>query len=198
MYADERDRKDVARKRRRWVRTQFMYDAAKLVFIDETSVNTAMVKMYGRGRRGKRVDGRAPLGDRKTLTFVAALRHDEITAPMVVEGAMNGPLFVNYVEQCLVPTLRHGDIVMMDNLRVHKVYGVEEAIEAAGATLIYLPPYSPDLDPIEMVFSKLKTLLRKAGERTVKGLTRLIGKLINEAFSADECANYLRHAGYDA
>jgi len=180
------------------MRDQFMWDAAKLVFIDETSTNTAMVRLCGRAPCGERVVGHAPLGDRKTLTLVAALRLDEVTAPMVIEGAMNGPLFIKYVEQVLAPTLTPGDFVLMDNLPVHKVAGVEDAIKAAGAMPVYLPSYSPDLNPIEMIFSKLKTLLRKAGERTIKGLTRLIGRLIGEAFSADECANYLRHAGYDA
>jgi transposase len=129
------------------------------------------------------------------MTFVAALRHSAMTAPFVVEGAMNGPMFLAYVEQSLAPTLKRGDIVVMDNLPVHKVAGVEEAIEAVGAKLLYLPPYSPDLNPIELAFSKLKALLRNAAERTIPGLVRRIARIV-KSFSSIECRNFLRHAGY--
>ena len=129
------------------------------------------------------------------MTFIAALRIDGLTAPTVIDGAMNGPSFIAYVEQVLAPALRKGDIVFMDNLSTHKIDGVREAIEAAGAKLRYLPAYSPDLNPIEMAFSKLKTALRKGAARTVKTLMKLIGKLI-KTFAPDECANYFRHAGY--
>jgi transposase len=174
-----------------------MFDPAHLVFIDETSTSTDMVRRYARGARGARVIGYAPGGHRKTMTFIAGLRQRGMTAPGVIDGAMNGSMFVGYVEQILVPTLRRGDIVIMDNASVHKVVGVREAIEAAGARLIYLPPYSPDLNPIEMAFNKLKALLRKAAERTVPRLIRLIGNLMKE-FSPKECKNFLRHAGYGA
>jgi transposase len=172
-----------------------MLDPARLVFIDETSTSTDMVRPNGRSPRGERLIGYAPEGHRKTITFVAGLRQSGMTAPGVIDGAMNGPMFIGYVEQILVPTLKRGDIVVMDNLPVHKVAGVREAIEAAGAGWLYLPPYSPDLNPIEMAFSKLKALLRKAAERTIPGLIRLIGRLLKK-FSPEECRNFFNHAGY--
>jgi len=169
--------------------------APRLVFIDETAVTTKMVRHYGRALRGERLVASVPHGHWKTLTFVAALRIDGLTAPTVIDGAMNGPSFIAYVEQVLAPALRKGDIVFMDNLSTHKIDGVREAIEAAGAKLRYLPAYSPDLNPIEMAFAKLKTALRKGAARTVKALMKLIGKLI-KTFAPEECANYFRHAGY--
>ena len=172
-----------------------MFDPARLVFIDETCTNTAMVRLRGRSPRGERLIGYAPHGHWKTITFVAGLRMRGMTAPFVLEGAMNGPMFLAYVKQCLVPTLKRGDIVVMDNLPVHKVAGVRQAIEAAGATLLYLPPYSPDLNPIEMAFSKFKAHLRKAAEHTIPGLLRRIARVV-KAFSPQECRNFLRHAGY--
>ena len=174
-----------------------MFDPARLVFIDETSTNTAMVRLRGRCPRGIRLIDHVPHGHWKTITFVAALRHDRMVAPFVVEGAMNGEMFLAYVQQCLVPTLKRNDIVMMDNLSAHKAPGVREAIEGARATLRYLPQYSPDLNPIEMPFSKFKTFLRKAAERTVPRLYRAIRAFI-PSLGARECANYLRHAGYAA
>jgi transposase len=167
------------------------------VFIDETWAATNLSRRYGRSLRGRRLIGAVPHGHWKTTTFVAALRHDGITAPVVVDGAMDGPTFLAYVRQQLAPTLQRGDIVVLDNLASHKVSGVREAIEAVGARVAYLPPYSPDLNPIELVFSKLKWLLRSAGERTVDGLWRLLGRVLDE-FPADECRRYLRHCGYDA
>ena len=143
-----------------------MFDPARLVFIDETCTNTAMVRLRGRAPRGERLVDYAPHGAWKTITFVGGLRQRGMTAPFVIEGAMNGAMFLAYVKQCLVPTLKRGEIVLMDNLPVHKVAGVAEAIKAAGATLIYLPKYSPDLNPIELAFSKLKAHLRKAAEHT--------------------------------
>ena len=136
-----------------------------------------------------------PYGHWKTTTFVAALRVEGLTAPLVVDGPMNGAVFLAYTQQHLVPTLCRSDIVILDNLSAHKVAGVRAAIEAAGAQLVYLPPYSPDLNPIEQVFAKLKTLLRSAAERTVSGLEATIGQLLNR-FSAQECQNYIQHAGY--
>jgi transposase len=177
------------------MREQGMFDPARLVFIDETCTSTAMVRLRGRSPRGERLIGYAPHGHWKTITFVAGLRLRKMSAPFVLEGAMNGPMFLAYVKQCLAPTLKRGDIVVMDNLPVHKVAGVQQAIEAVGATLIYLPPYSPDLNPIEMAFSKLKAHLRKAAEHTIPGLMRRIGRVV-KAFSPQECRNFLRHAGY--
>jgi transposase len=167
------------------------------VFIDETAVTTKMVRHHGRCPRGERLVAHVPHGHWKTLTLVAALRIDGLTAPYVIDGAMDGPSFLAYVEQVLVPTLRKGDTVFMDNLRTHKIDGVAELIEAAGAKVRYLPAYSPDLNPIEMAFSKLKSALRKGATRTVKALMKLIGKLV-KTFAPDECANYFRHAGYGA
>ena len=165
------------------------------MFIDETAVTTKMVRHYGRAPRGKRLVAKAPHGHWKTLTFIAALRIDGLTAPYVVDGAVDGPSFLAYVEQVLAPTLRKGDIVFMDNLPTHKIDGVRQASEGARAKLRYLPAYSPDLNPIEQAFSKLKAALRKGAARTVKALWKLIGKLV-KTFAPDECANYFRHAGY--
>jgi transposase len=165
------------------------------VFIDETGTSTNMARLRGRAPRGERLVGKVPQGHWKTTTFVAGLRSTALTAPGVIDGPMNGNAFLAYVEQVLVPTLRSGDIVVMDNLSVHKVPGVRQAIEAAGAKLFYLPPYSPDFNPIEQLFAKLKTLLRKAGERSVPGLWSRIAELL-DAFTPAECTNYFRNAGY--
>ena len=166
-----------------------MLDPARLVFIDETAVSTNMVRLRGRAPRGVRLIGRVPLGNWETITFVAALRYNKLTAPMVLEGAMSGEMFRAYVEQCLVPALERGDVVVMDNFAAHKVPGVREAIEKAGATLRYLPKYSPDLNPIELPYSKFKVHLRKAAERTVRGLYRTIRAFVPQ-LGARECANY--------
>ena len=154
-----------------------------------------MVRHYGRSPCGKRLVAGVPHGHWKTLTLVAALRVDRMTAPYTIDGAMDGPSFLAYVEQVLAPTLHKGDIVFMDNLRAHKIVGVREAIEAMGAELEYLPAYSPDLNPIEQAFSKLKAALRKGAARKVNALLKLIGKLVT-SFAPAECANYFRHAGY--
>ena len=195
LQAAERQRADVARARRRWIREQGMLDSARLVFIDETAVSTNLARVRGRAPKGDRVIGTVPLGSWKTITFVAALRHNKMTAPMVVEGAMTGEMFRAYVEQCLAPTLKRNDIVVVDNFAAHKVSGVQEAIEKTGATLRYLPKYSPDLNPIELPYSKFKAFLRKAAERTVPGLYRKIRSFVPQ-LGARECANYFRHAGY--
>lgn len=195
LYAEEQKRADVARVRRRWMREQGMFDPARLVFIDETCTNTAMVRLRGRAPRGERLIDYAPHGAWKTVTFVGALRQRGMTAPFVIEGAMNGPIFLDYVRQCLVSTLKRGEIVLMDNLPVHKIVGVAQAIEAAGATLIYLPKYSPDLNPIELAFSKLKAQMRKAAEHSIPRLLRRIGRVVTD-ISARECRNFFRHAGY--
>jgi transposase len=195
LQAAERQRADVARARRRWIRGQGMLDPARLVFIDETAVSTNLARVRGRAPRGDRVIGTVPLGTWKTITFVAALRHDKMTAPMVVEGAMTGEMFLAYIEQCLVPTLRRNDIVVMDNCCVHTGPAIRLAIDKAHATLRYLPKYSPDLNPIELPYSKFKTFLRKVAARTVPRLTRAIRSFIPR-ISPRECANYFRHAGY--
>jgi transposase len=195
LRATEQKRKDVVRARRKWIREQGLLDPAKLVFIDETSVNTHMVRLYGRGPSGVRLVDHVPFGQWETLTFVSALRHDGMVAPMLIEGPMNGELFRAYVEQCLAPTLKPKDIVVVDNLASHKVAGVAEAIEAAGATLRYLPQYSPDLNPIEMPFSKFKAYLRKLAQRTIPGIRRGIHSFLS-SLKGRECANYIRHAGY--
>ena len=154
-----------------------------------------MARRHGRARRGQRLVAAVPHGHWKTTTLVAALRHDRITAPCVFDGAINGERFLAWVEQGLAPTLRRGDLVIMDNLPAHKVQGVREAVQARRARLLYLPPYSPDLNPIEQVFAKLKTLLRTAAKRTVDALWHAIGQAL-DAFSPSECNNYLAHAGY--
>ena len=195
LRAAEQERMDVARARRRWMREQGMFDLARLVFIDETSTNTAMVRLRGRCPRGIRLIDHVPHGHWKTITFIAGLRRRAMVAPFMLDGPMNATSFMAYLKRCLVPTLKRGDIVMMDSLPVHKVAGVREAIEAAGARLRYLPKYSPDLNPIEQAFSKLKAHLRKSAERTIPRLSRRIGALM-AAFSPQECANYFRHAGY--
>jgi transposase len=197
VHASEQQRADVAERRERWRQDQPSFDPAKLVFIDETGTSTNMARTRGRAQRGTRLIGRVPHGHWKITTFVAALRCGEITAPFVIDRPMNGAIFLAYVRECLVPTLTKDDIVVMDNLSSHKVKGVREAIEAAGATLRYLPPYSPDLNPIELLFAKLKALLRKAAERSIGALWDRIGKLL-DAFNAQECANYFRHDGYGA
>jgi transposase len=197
LRAAEQERTDVARARRRWIREQGLLDTTHLVFIDETSVNTNMTRLFGRAPRGERVIGRVPFSAWKTVTFVAALRHDGMTAPMMIKGAMNGEAFLAYVDQCLVPTLKRGDIVVMDNVSVHRVEGVREAIEAAGAALRYLPPYSPDLNPIELSYSAFKAFLRKYAERTEEALRRRSGQFVRR-LSAKACANFFAHAGYAA
>lgn len=168
---------------------------AKLVFIDETWATTNMARPRGRCLRGERLVAAVPHGHWKTSTFVAGLRTTGLTAPLVLDGAMNGEAFRAYVEQILAPTLQPGDIVIMDNLGSHKVAGVREAIEARGASLLYLPPYSPDLNPIEKSFAKLKALLRKAAARTREALWNAIGRFLSR-FTPQECANYFANAGY--
>lgn len=195
LQAAEQMRADVAAARAWWKAAQGALDPERLVFIDETGANTKMVRTRGRAPRGQRLVGHEPWGHWKTTTFTAGLRRDGLVAPYIPDGPMNGRAFLVYVEKILVPELRPGDIVVMDNLAAHKVQGVRAQIEAAGASLLYLPPYSPDLNPIEMAFAKLKVLLRGAAERSVHDLWDRIGSLL-DAFSPEECANYLRHAGY--
>ncbi len=181
--------------RQRWLEAAPGWEIEKLVFLDETGASTNMTRLYGRAPKGRRCLASAPLGHWETTTFVAALRHDGLTAPMLTDGPMDGDVFLAYVTHFLCPTLRPGDIVILDNLSSHKVPGVEEAINAAGATLRPLPPYSPDLNPIEKLFAKLKALLRKAATRTSITLWQEIGRLL-DSFSSQECANYFASSGY--
>ena len=185
----------IARRRAQWKKYQGRLDASRLVFVDETWAKTNMTRRHGRSPRGKRLPAKVPHGRWRTLTFVAALRADRIDAPCVLDGPINGRSFLAYVQQFLVPTLSPGDIVILDNLGSHKGKAVRAAIRAAGAKLLFLPAYSPDLNPIEQLFAKLKTLLRKAAERTVEATWRRIGTLLDH-FTPRECANYLRNSGY--
>ena len=185
----------MAARRQAWRDGQPALDPRRLKFVDETWASTSMARRYGRAPRGRRLIGVVPHGHWKTTTFVAALGVAALTAPMVLDGAMTGEWFEAYVEQVLVPTLVEGDVVVMDNLSSHKRARVRELIEGAGCTLLYLPPYSPDLNPIELAFAKLKALLRKEGKRTVEGLWEFLGRAL-DAFSPAECRNYFRHCGY--
>ena len=195
LIAKEQDRPDVAEKRTQWRASQEQIDPAKVVFIDETWAKTNMTRRYGRSRLGTRLVEKIPYGRWETTTFLGALRAEGFIAPLTVEGAINGPLFRAWVEQHLAPVLKPGDIVVMDNLSSHKVAGVREAIEAVGAELRYLPPYSPDLNPIELAFAKLKKLLRDGAERTVDKLWELCGRILDQ-FTEPECRNYFQHCGY--
>ena len=167
-----------------------------MVFIDETGATTKMARLRGRAPRGERCRASVPFGHWKTTTLTAGIRLSGMMAPMILDGPMDGAAFVAYVDRVLVPDLRPGDVVVMDNLPAHKVKGVREAIEAAGADLLYLPPYSPDFNPIEMAFSKLKAFLRKRAARSVEQLWIALGEAI-ETFTPDECQNYFAAAGYD-
>lgn len=195
LFAIEQDRPDVARKRERWRKYQERIDPTRLVFIDETWTKTNMAPLRGWCERGKRLVDKVPHGTWRTSTFLAALRHDRIEAPCVISGPINGVIFQAYVGQMLVPTLSPGDIVILDNLGSHKSAAVRRMIRGAGAHLLFLPPYSPDLNPIEQVFAKLKHLLRKAQARTVENLWDHIGDLIT-CFPPQECSNYLINSGY--
>ena len=195
VAAGERDRPDVARRRTQWTKYQDRIEPERLVFIDETWTRTDMAPLRGWAPRGERLTAKVPHGRWKTMTFLAALRHDRIDAPWFIEGPIDRASFRVYVEKVLLPTLRPGDVVIMDNLGSHKSKAVRQLIRSVGAKLFFLPKYSPDLNPIEQVFAKLKHLLRKAAARTVEAVCAAIGEALN-AFSPDECANYLAHAGY--
>lgn len=185
----------MSRRRAQWHTYQGRIDPTRLVFIDETWAKTNMTRTHGWAPRGQRLVDKVPHGHWMTSTFLAGLRHDRIAAPCLFDGPINGERFLAYVEQVLVPTLQPGDIVVMDNLGSHKGKAVRRAIRNAGAKLIFLPKYSPDLNPIEQVFAKLKGLLRKAAARTLDALTIAIGQLL-ELFTPQECANYFSNAGY--
>ena len=195
LHAAEQARPDVAQARRVFIRRQPTLDPKHLIFIDETWAATNMTRRYGRCPRGLRLQASVPQGHWKLTTLVAGLRTSGISVPYVFDGAINGQRFRAYIEQMLAPTLAPGDIVLLDNLRSHKVAGVAEAIAAREAQLIYLPPYSPDLNPIEHAFAKYKTLLRKAAERTVESLWQTIGR-IADRFAPAECRNFFKNAGY--
>ena len=181
--------------REAWFEGQLDLDPERLIFIDETGASTKMARIRGRAKRGQRCRAAIPHGHWKTTTLTAGLRLNGLAAPMVLDGPMNGEAFRAYIEQVLVPELAEGDVVIMDNLPAHKVTGVRQAIESAGARLFYLPPYSPDFNPIEMAFSKLKALLRKAAARTITELWDVIAVDIDQ-FTPDECKNYFLAAGY--
>lgn len=193
--AAEQDRPDVKERRDEWRAAQPLLNPSRLVFLDETAATTNMTRRRGRAPVGERLVDPVPYGHWKVTTFVSALRAGGLTAAMTTDGAMTGDLFVAYVEQVLVPELHAGDVVVMDNLSSHKRQEVRDLIEGAGAALVYLPPYSPDLNPIEMAYSKLKALLRKAKERTVEGLKRFLFDAM-ASFTPQECANFIAHCGY--
>lgn len=185
----------MKRHRIRWRKHQQRVDPSRLVFIDETWTKTNMTRLYGWAKRGSRLVDKVPHGRWKTSTFLAALRRDRLEAPCLFDGPINGERFLAYVTEFLVPTLKPQDIVVADNLGSHKGKAVRQAIRAAGARLIFLPKYSPDLNPIEQVFAKLKHLLRNAAARTIETLTAAVGELLG-AFTAEECANYFANSGY--
>jgi transposase len=195
LLALERARSDIARRRGRWLSWQARLDPRRLVFIDETWIKTNMAPLRGWGPKGDRIRAFAPHGHWRTLTFLAALRCDRMTAPCVFDGPINGECFRAYVEQQLVPTLKPGDIVIMDNLGSHKSATLRTIIRAAGARLWYLPPYSPDLNPIEQAFAKIKHCMRTAQSRTIDDTCRYIGNLVT-TIQSTECSNYFQNAGY--
>ena len=185
----------MAAARERWRAGQGLLDPSRLIFIDETGTSTNMARLRGRARRGERLIGKVPHGHWKITTFVAGLRCDAITAPFVIDRPMNSVIFKAYLEQCLVPTLRTGDIVVMDNLSSHKSDEVREIIEAGGATLLYLPPYSPDFNPIEQAFSALKARLRQAEARTTEAVFAATHAAY-PAVTAAQARSFYRDAGY--
>jgi putative transposase len=195
VHASEQDRPDVARRRAQWIARQGSIEPARLVFLDETWTKTNMAPLRGWGPRGARLRAKVPHRRWKTMTFLAALRHDRVDAPWLLEGPINGEKFRAYVEKGLVPTLGPDDIVVMDNLGSHKGSAVRRSIRSTGAKLFFLPKYSPDLNPIEQVFAKLKHLLRKAAARSFEAVTAAIGQLL-DAFTPEECANYFANSGY--
>ncbi|MBX3331180.1 MAG: IS630 family transposase [Nitrospira sp.] len=195
VRASEQDKPDVATDRSLRKEGQCLLAGANLVFIDKTGVNTHMARRCGRCPKGDRLVCKEPLGGWQSFTFIASLRATGLTAPFTVDGAMNGTLFLIYVEKVLAPTLKKGDIVLMDNLPVHKVPGVREAIKAAGARLVFLPKYSPDLNPIEQAFAKLKNILHLLAARTERTVRRAIKKALR-AFSPEKCLAYIKNSGY--
>jgi len=195
VHADEQRRADVAAERRRWRDGQALRDAGQYVFIDECGVATDLLRRYGRSLRGTRLHDHAPCSHWETHTVIAALRPDALTAPAVFDGPIDSVTFLAYVEQVLVPTLHSGDVVVLDNLVVHKQPEVRAAIERTGALVRFLPPYSPDFNPIEQVFAKLKAFLRALKPRTFDDVNTFVAKAL-QLFDPSECQNYVRHCGY--
>jgi transposase len=193
--AREQDRPDIRRHRERWRLYQGLIDPSRLVFIDETWTKTNMTRLGGWAQKGKRLVDKVPHGHWKTATFLAALRNDRIEAPCLFDGPINGERFRAYVEQFLVPTLKPGDVVILDNLGSHKGKAVRAAIRGVGARLLFLPKYSPDLNPIEQVFAKLKSFVRKQAPRTFDAVSNAIADGL-QTLTSPECAKYLAHAGY--
>jgi transposase len=198
IRAAEQRRPDVAARREQWAREVMPgLGPGRLVFLDETAAKTNMTPTHGYAPRGQRLEGEAPYRRWQTTTFLGGMRAEGFIAPLVVDGAMTSELFLAYVRRVLLPELSPGDVVVLDNLSCHTQGAVREALEAAGCRVEYLPAYSPDYNPIELAFSKLKRLLRKAAERTVEGLWSALGRLLDQ-FGPDECRNYFRHRGYAA
>lgn len=195
LRASEQDRPDVAERRAEWVVRQAGLDPEKLIFLDECGVKTNLARTHGRSLQGTRLVAKVPYGHWKSTTFVAGIGLRGWVAPLVIDGALNGELFRAYVEQHLAPQLHEGDVLILDNLQCHKVSGVREALRRVGADLLHLPPYSPDFNPIEQAFSKLKRLLRTAAPRTVDALWHACGDLLAK-FTSSELKNYLAHCGY--
>jgi transposase len=191
----EQQRPQLARRRERWRRYQDRIDPARLVFIDETWVKTNMAPLRGWGTRGARLLASAPYGHWKTMTFIAALRHDRVEAPWLLNSPINGEAFHAYVQAELIKTLKPGDIVVLDNLGSHKGSAVRKMIRDAGARLIFLPPYSPDLNPIEQLFSKVKQAMRAAMARSVQAVHDALAVTL-DTVTPGECTNYLKNAGY--
>lgn len=198
MLADEAARDDVAERRLSWKRSrqpQMRQEPHRLVFVDETATTTKMTRLRGRARRGQRLRARVPFGHWRTQTFIAALRHDGLTAPWIIDAPMNRVIFETYVETQLAPTLEPGDVVILDNLASHKSEKAKAILKERGAWFLFLPPYSPDLNPIEMAFAKLKAHLRRIKARTIDALWRAVGDICN-LYTPEECWNYLKAAGY--
>ena len=196
LHASEQDRPDVLEQREAWFEGQLDLNPRKLVFVDETWASTNMTPLYGWARRGERLRASAPFGSWKRTTFVAGLRLTGMTAPMIIEGSINGASFLDYVRRYLAPTLTPGDIVVIDDLSSHKSDDVRDAIEAVGASVRFLPPYSPDFSPIEKAFAKLKALLRRAAARTSEAVRAALEKFAG-IFTPTECANFFAACGYD-
>ena len=197
MHASEQDRPDVKHKREVWEQCLAGLDLEKLVFLDESGINTAMARRYGRCLQNKRLVDSTPAGLWQSNTLLAAVRLDGVVAPMVLDGPVNGDIFASYIERSLVPELEPDDIVIMDNLPAHKSLRVTQAIEAAGCLLVYLPPYSPDFNPIENMWSKVKAWLRKAAARTFETVVQAVGEALLAVTTAD-CQGFFSHCGYDA
>jgi len=197
VHADEQRRPDVAAARRHWQDAQPLRDARHFVFLDESGVTTDLLRRYGRSPCGLRLRDYTPCGHWQTHTVIAALRWDGLQAPAVFDGPIDNPTFLAYVEQVLVPTLRPGDIVVLDNLAVHKQAAVQTAIEQAGAFVRFLPPYSPDFNPIELAFAKLKAFLRAARPRSFDQVVELVAIAL-QLFTPQECRNFVRHCDYRA